>query len=119
MSQSFSHPLDPDLISLSVAKFSHNTSPYGTRTYTWNHISTRSDLLFVIRNARCIDEQGKQETRVIMKIAAGQEEMVPDSVPPALESMLKIHFRRRKTSSSLSISVNISILRLAQSILSR
>lgn len=76
MSQVFSQALDPDWVSLSIVKFSHNTSAYGTRTYTWNHISSRNDLDFVIRNARYVDGDAKNGTRVIMKVSAGAEEMV-------------------------------------------
>ncbi len=79
MSQVSSQALDPDWVSVSIAKFSHNTSPYGTRTYTWNHISTRNDLDFVIRNARCIDEEGKHDTRVIMKVTGGADVLVHNS----------------------------------------
>ncbi|KAF8858048.1 hypothetical protein BDZ45DRAFT_623027 [Acephala macrosclerotiorum] len=75
MSQISSQALDPDWVSLSILKFSHNTSPYGTKTYTWSHISTRPDLDIVIRNTRCVDEQGKYETRVIMKVGAGADVM--------------------------------------------
>ncbi|CZR52372.1 uncharacterized protein PAC_02249 [Phialocephala subalpina] len=75
MSQTSSQALDPDWVSLSIVKFSHNTSPYGTKTYTWSHISTRPDLDIVIRNARCVDEQGKHDTRVIMKVSAGADVM--------------------------------------------
>ncbi|KUJ12432.1 uncharacterized protein LY89DRAFT_722057 [Mollisia scopiformis] len=76
MYQVSSQALDPDWISLSIAKFSYNTSPHGTKTYTWNHITTRPDLSFVIRNVRSISADREQEARVVMKITAGAEEMV-------------------------------------------
>lgn len=82
MSQISSQSLGPDWVSVSIAKFSHNTSPYGTKTYTWNHISTRNDLDFVIRNARCVDEEGKQDTRIIMKVTAGAE-IIVCKLPPS------------------------------------
>lgn len=80
MSQISSQGLDPDWVSLSIVRFSHNTSPYGTRTYTWNHVNTRGDLDFVVRNARYFDEQGNHGTRVIMKVSAGADEMVHDQM---------------------------------------
>ena len=76
MSPSSSHPLDPNWLSIPFAKFSHNSSPYGTRYFTWNHVGARNDLDFVLRNTRVADENGNFHTRILMKINAGAEELV-------------------------------------------
>jgi hypothetical protein len=76
MSQVSSQGQDLNLVSISFAKFSHNTSLYGSRNFIWNHIGQRDDLDLIIRNTRLIDEYGNYATRVLMKITAGIDELV-------------------------------------------
>lgn len=76
MSQISSQIYDPNLVSIPFAKFSHNTSAYGTRNFIWNHIGQRDDLDLIIRNNRVIDEQGNYATRVMLKITAGVDVLV-------------------------------------------
>ena len=76
MSQIFSHPLDPTWLSIPFAKFSHNSCPYGTRNFTWNHVGARNDLDFILRHTRVADENGNFHMRILMKINAGAEELV-------------------------------------------
>lgn len=76
MSQSASQALDSSWVSVSFAKFSHNTSPLGTRNFTWIHVGARGDLHIVLRNVRHMDDSGGYHTRLVMKINAGTEELV-------------------------------------------
>jgi hypothetical protein len=76
MSQVSSQVQDLNLVSISFAKFSHNTSMHGRRNFIWNHIGQRDDLDLIIRNIRLIDEYGNYATRVVMKITAGIDELV-------------------------------------------
>ncbi|KAG0645858.1 hypothetical protein D0Z07_7961 [Hyphodiscus hymeniophilus] len=75
MSQSSSQALDPSWVSVSFAKFSHNSSPYGARNFTWHHVGSRNDLDVVLRNTRLVDENGNFCNRLFMKISAGSEEL--------------------------------------------
>lgn len=54
-------------------KFSHNTSPCGTKTFVWDHVNHRNDLDLVIRNARAVDDYGSYQDRILMKITGGAE----------------------------------------------
>lgn len=76
MSQSTSQAQDANWVSIPFAKFSHNTSPYGTRNITWSHVNYRSDLDLVVRNTRVTDDYGIHSTKFIMKITAGAEVLV-------------------------------------------
>ncbi|KAH6679669.1 hypothetical protein B0J14DRAFT_696905 [Halenospora varia] len=66
---------DPIWTPISIAKFSHNTCPYGTRTFTWTHIGERSDLDLVFRSARVIDGLGNYAERLVMQVSAGAEQL--------------------------------------------
>jgi hypothetical protein len=85
MSQASSQVHDPDWVSIPVLKFSHNTSPYGTRSFTWNHVGQRNDLDCIIRNARVVDESGIYTIRVVMKITAGIDVLV--SIPKTVSEI--------------------------------
>lgn len=76
MFQASSQIHDPNLVSIPFAKFSHNTSPYGTRNFIWNHVGQRDDLDLIIRNNRVVDEHGNITTQVTMKITAGADTLV-------------------------------------------
>lgn len=76
MSQAPSQIHDPNLVSIPFIKFSHNTSPCGSRNFIWNHIGQRDDLDLVIQNSEIIDEQGNYATRITLKITAGVEVLV-------------------------------------------
>ncbi|KAF4637206.1 hypothetical protein G7Y89_g877 [Cudoniella acicularis] len=73
MSEVFSQGQDPVWASISIAKFSHNTCPYGTRTFTWTHVGERNDLDLVFRSVRVVDDQGNFTERLFLKITAGAE----------------------------------------------
>jgi hypothetical protein len=81
MSQASSQIHDSNWVSLPIVKFSHNTSPYATRNFVWNHVGARNDLDFIVRDMRVIDDQGNYTNRVLMKITAGTEMLVRE---PAL-----------------------------------
>lgn len=76
MSQLSSQVQDPNWVSAPIAKFSHNTSPYGTRSFVWVHVNNRNDLDFVIRNARVADDYGNYQDRILMKITGGADVLV-------------------------------------------
>lgn len=76
MSQLSSQIQDPDWVSVPIVKFSHNTSPYGTKSFVWVHVNTRNDLDLVIRNARVVDDYGNYQDRILMKITGGAEVLV-------------------------------------------
>ena len=76
MSQFPSQALNPDWVSVSLAKFSHNSSPFGTRNFTWSHVGCRKDLNFILRTSKLVDETGNVRDRIVMKISAGAEELV-------------------------------------------
>ena len=76
MSQLSSHAQDPTWVSVPIAKFSHNTSPYGVKSFVWTHIDHRKDMSLVIRNSRIVDEDGNFQDRTVMKITAGAELLV-------------------------------------------
>jgi hypothetical protein len=80
MSQLSSQVQDPNWVSVPVAKFSHNNSPYGTKSFIWIHINHRNDLDFVIRNARVVDDYGNFQDRILMKVTGGAEVLVRASV---------------------------------------
>jgi len=67
---------DPNWVSIPIAKYSHNTSPYGTRHFVWNHVGVRNDLDFIVRDTRVIDENGNYANRIVMKITAGADVLV-------------------------------------------
>ena len=71
MSQLSSQAQDPNWISIPFDKFSHNTSPAGARKYTWEHVSHRNDLYFVIRETRVVDDYGNFTSKILMKVTAG------------------------------------------------
>jgi hypothetical protein len=81
MSQLSSLVQDPNWISIPFAKFSHNTSPYGTRNFIWSHVSQRNDLDLIVRNDRVVDEYGNYSNRVVLKITAGMDVLVGVSWP--------------------------------------
>jgi hypothetical protein len=62
---------DADWVAVPIAKFSHNTSPYGTRTFTWNHVNDRSDLFLTIRKNQVVDSTGNLAVRVLMLVSGG------------------------------------------------
>ncbi|KAH8684770.1 hypothetical protein BGZ60DRAFT_398281 [Tricladium varicosporioides] len=66
---------DPIWTPISIAKFSHNTCPYGTRTFTWTHVGERSDLDLVFRSARLIDGLGNFAERLMMQVTVGAEQL--------------------------------------------
>ncbi len=76
MSQLSSQFQDPNWLSVPIWKFSHNTSPYGTRSFAWVHINNRTDLDLVIRNARVVDDYGNYQDRILMTITGGAEVLV-------------------------------------------
>lgn len=76
MSQLLSQALDPIDASISIAKFSHNTCPYGTQNFVWTHVANRNDLDFIVRRTRVVDEHGNFNERLVMKISAGAELLV-------------------------------------------
>lgn len=76
MSQTSSQVQDPDWASIPFAKFSHNSSPPGSRSFVWNHVGARNDLDFIVRNVRLLDGHGSYTNRVLMKITAGAEILV-------------------------------------------
>lgn len=76
MSQLLSQKEDPIYISTSIAKFSHNTCPLGTRSFTWTHTGARNDIDFIVRRTRVVDEHGNFNERLVMKITAGAELLV-------------------------------------------
>lgn len=67
---------DPNWVSLSIVKFSHNTCPYGSKTYVWSHVANRKDLDFVVRNVSIVDDHGNYQDRILMKISAGVQVLV-------------------------------------------
>jgi len=67
---------DPYWVSVPIAKYSHNTSPYSTRRFVWNHVGVRNDLDFIVRDTRVIDENGNYANRIVMKITAGADVLV-------------------------------------------
>jgi hypothetical protein len=83
MSQSSSQALDPSWVSVSFAKFSHNSSPFGTRNFTWNHVGSRNDLDIILRDTRLLGENSNFQNRLVMKINAGAEELVCVSMTSA------------------------------------
>jgi hypothetical protein len=87
MSQDSSRALDPSWLSISLAKFSHNSSPYGTRNFTWNHVGFRNDLDFILRGTRVVDENGNFHTRILMKVNAGAEELVREPQQPVAKEI--------------------------------
>ncbi len=76
MSQLSSQAQDPNWVSVPIMKFSHNTSPYGTKTFVWDHVNHRNDLDLVIRNARAVDDYGSYQDRILIKITGGAEVLV-------------------------------------------
>lgn len=76
MSQISSQIHDPGWVSIPFAKFSHNTSPYGTRNFVWNHVGTRNDLDFIVREVKLVDDKGNYTNRVLMRLTAGAEILV-------------------------------------------
>jgi hypothetical protein len=76
MSQLSSQAQDPNWVSAPIIKFSHNTSPYGSKTFVWDHINHRNDLDLVIRTARAVDDYGSYQDRILMKITGGAEVLV-------------------------------------------
>jgi hypothetical protein len=76
MSQVLSQIHESNLVSVPFVKFSHNTSPYGSRNFIWNHIGQRDDLNLIIQNNRVIDGQGNYAPRVMLKITAGVDALV-------------------------------------------
>jgi hypothetical protein len=76
MSQLSSLDQDPKWISAPIARFSHNTSPYATKSFVWTHVNNRKDMSFVIRNSRVVDDYGNFQDLILMKIVAGAESLV-------------------------------------------
>ena len=77
MSQPSFQVQDPTWLSIPFAKFSHDTSPNGTRKIPWIHVAARNDLDFNIRNVRVEDEHHRSfANRTFMKITAGAELLV-------------------------------------------
>ena len=70
-------------MSVSFAKFSHSSGLFGTRNFTWNHVGSRNDLDFILRNIRALDENRNFHNRLVMKINAGAEELVFGSITSA------------------------------------
>jgi hypothetical protein len=59
-----------------ITRFSYNTSPLNTRTFTWAHVKDRTDLGLVLQEVQTIDNIGRQRAGVFMRIMAGTEVMV-------------------------------------------
>ena len=76
MSQVSSQVQDPNWASIPFAKFSHNTSQFGTRNFVWNHAGARNDLDLIVRSVRLVDEQGNYSSRIVLKVTAGAEILV-------------------------------------------
>lgn len=76
MSQLLSQSGDLIYASISIAKFSHNTCPNGTRNFVWSHVANRNDLDLIVRRSRVVDEYGNFNERLVMKIVAGAELLV-------------------------------------------
>jgi hypothetical protein len=76
MSQLSSQVQDPNWVSVHITKFSHNTSPYGTRSFVWVHVNNRNDLDLVVRNSRVVDDYGNYQDRILMKVTGGAEVLV-------------------------------------------
>jgi len=88
MSQLSSQVQDPNWVSVPIAKFSHNTTPYGTKSFVWTHVNNRNDLDLVIRNARVVDDYGNYQERILMKVTGGAEVLVWELVHLAAEATL-------------------------------
>lgn len=67
---------EPNWVSIPFAKYSHNSSPIGTRNFIWNHVGLRNDLDFIVRDTRVIDETGNYANRIVMKITVGADILV-------------------------------------------
>lgn len=79
MSQFYSQAPGPHSISVPIAKFSHNITPCGTKSFVWTHINNRKDLDLVIRNASVVDDCGNYQDCILMKVTGGAEILVWDS----------------------------------------
>lgn len=67
---------DPNWVSIPLAKFSHNTCPYGTTSFVWVHVQNKNDLDLVIRKARVVNSLGNYEEQIGMKVASRAEILV-------------------------------------------
>jgi hypothetical protein len=116
MSQLSSLVQDPNWISIPFAKFSHNTSPYGTRNFIWSHVSQRNDLDLIVRNDRVVDEYGNYSNRVVLKITAGMDVLVGVSWPARVCLLLDLTFSLRKPKIWGSSSILLANLTLLQAL---
>jgi hypothetical protein len=75
-SQVPSRALDPGWITIALEKFSFAVSPVGAGSHQWVHDTRRDELFLVFRSVRPPQGGDKFESRLIMSVSVGSENLV-------------------------------------------